>query len=149
MVVPSSMQRTWKHNKFEIRFSTEFEKVIRACADRPDTWISEEIVESYLELHRRGYGHSVEAWYEDELAGGLYGVSVGGAFFGESMFYRVRDASKITLIALVERLRDRGYVLLDTQYITPHLTHFGAIEISAVNYKRILEKAVQKEVGFL
>ena len=120
---------------FRIEIDRAFESVMRACAeaerdpDDPGSWISDEIVRSYCALHERGLAHSVEAWRGDRLVGGLYGVSLGGAFFGESMFHRETDASKVALVALVERLRGRGYLLLDTQWVTEHLEQFGAIEI--------------------
>src|SRR5205814_7574513 len=109
---------------------TRFSEVIEACAKREDTWINPEIMESYNQLHRLGYAHSVEAWREGKLTGGLSGIAVGGAFFGESMFHRERDASKIALVALVHRLRARRFALLDTQWLTPHLQQFGGIELS-------------------
>ena len=102
---------------------------MRACGQRDETWINDEIVASYVNLHRLGHAHSVEVWLDEKLAGGLYGVSLGGAFFGESMFHEVTDASKVALFALVERLRERGFTLLDTQWLTPHLVTFGAVEI--------------------
>jgi leucyl/phenylalanyl-tRNA---protein transferase len=141
--VPHALKRGWRKKIFEIRIDTCFNEVIRACAGRNDTWINEAIIESYKQLHEMGYAHSVEAWREDRLAGGLYGVAIGGAFFGESMFHRVTDASKIALIALVERLRAAKFALLDTQWLTPHLQQFGAIEISRDHYLRMLERAVE------
>jgi leucyl/phenylalanyl-tRNA--protein transferase len=123
---------------------------MRACmtARRDGSWISEELVAAYLELHRMGFAHSVEAWQGGELAGGLYGVSLGGAFFGESMFHRQRDASKVALVYLVRRLRDRGYELLDAQAATSHLRQFGCIEISADEYLRRLKRALERECEF-
>jgi len=112
-------------------------------AKREDTWINIEIIESYTRLHDLGCAHSVEAWKEGTLAGGLYGVSVGGAFFGESMFHRVTDASKIALVALVEHLRAQKFALLDTQWLTPHLQQFGGLEISREHYLRLLRRAVE------
>ena len=116
--------------------------------DDPGTWITTEIIESYGALHARGLAHSVEVWRDGRLAGGLYGVSLGGAFFGESMFHRETDASKIALIALVERLRARGYLLLDTQWTTPHLEQFGATEIPRRDYLRRLEAALRLTCHF-
>ena len=113
--------------------------------DRPTTWINPLILTLYKELHRMGYTHSVEAWEGDELVGGLYGVSLGSAFFGESMFSRRRDASKICLVHLVERLRERGFTLLDTQFTTEHLKTFGAIDISRKDYEKLLEMAMQSD----
>ena len=132
--VPHGLKRTLKKNVFEIRLNTSFESVIRQCATRPETWINEEVVESYLNLHRLGHAHSVEAWLDGRLAGGLYGVSIGGAFFGESMFHVATDASKVALHALVMRLRACGYSLLDTQWTTPHLQNFGVLEIPRKDY---------------
>jgi len=135
--------------KYEVRLNTAFGEVIRACADRPEgTWISDEIIEAYTRLHELGLAHSVEAWRDGELAGGLYGVAIGGAFFGESMFHRRTDASKVALVALVERMKARGMVLLDTQFITPHLASLGAIEIPRRTYLARLREAVRMPVAF-
>jgi len=147
--VPHGLKRVLGRGKFEVRIDQAFETVMRACAGRKETWITEEIVESYCELHRRGFAHSVEAWHEDRLAGGLYGVAIGGAFFGESMFHRETDASKVALHGLVQRLRERGYTLLDTQWITPHLRQFGAVEISRRRYLRRLADAATRECSFV
>jgi leucyl/phenylalanyl-tRNA---protein transferase len=141
--VPHALRRALRKQRFEIKIDNRFSEVIEACARREDTWINREIIESYARLHELGYAHSVEAWREDELAGGLYGVAVGGAFFGESMFHRVTDASKIALAALVQHLRSRKFVLLDTQWLTPHLRQFGGIEISRNHYLRLLRSAVE------
>jgi leucyl/phenylalanyl-tRNA--protein transferase len=116
--------------------------------DEDGNWIDDEIVESYCALHARGFAHSVETWQEGTLVGGLYGVAIQGAFFGESMFHRVTDASKIALIALVERLRGRGYALLDTQWVTEHLAQFGAVEIPRRRYLRLLEEALRVDASF-
>lgn len=147
--IPHGLRRTLKKGAFQIRMNTAFEEVIRACGGRAETWISEEIVESYVNLHRLGFAHSVEAWLDDELAGGLYGVSVHGAFFGESMFHRVTDASKVALVGLVDRLNERGFRLLDTQYITGHLTTFGAVQISRAKYIRLLKQALALDCKFV
>src|SRR6266403_3681592 len=140
---PHSLRRVLRKNFFEVKIDNAFSDVINACAKREDTWINREIIESYTRLHELGHGHSVEAWRGGKLAGGLYGVAVGGAFFGESMFHRVTDASKIALVALVERLRARKFLLLDTQWVTPHLEQFGAIEISRDDYLKLLRRAVE------
>ena len=140
--VPHALRRLVRKKPFEIRIDSAFSEVIQRCAERNDTWINREIIESYTRLHEIGHAHSVEAWKEEKLAGGLYGVAVGGAFFGESMFHRVTDASKIALVALVERLRTRKFVLLDTQWLTPHLEQFGGIQISRSHYLRLLRRAV-------
>ena len=125
---------------------------MRGCAEssdkRPNTWINDEILELYAGLFERGAAHSVECWHEGELVGGLYGVSLGAAFFGESMFSRVTDASKVALVHLVARLRLGGYRLLDTQFLTPHLAQFGAIEISRARYHRLLAEALNYRAGF-
>ena len=141
--VPHALSRAARKKIFEIKIDNRFGEVIRGCAKRSDTWINREIIESYDRLHELGYAHSVEAWSKGKLAGGLYGVAIGGAFFGESMFHRVRDASKIALVALVEHLRARKFTLLDTQWLTPHLKQFGAIEISREHYLRLLRRAVE------
>ena len=146
--LPHGLARALKKNRFEIRCNTAFEAVMRACAEREETWIDEEIVRSYVELHRLGFAHSVEAWHGDALAGGLYGVALGGAFFGESMFHRETDASKVALHALVERLREREFALLDLQWVTPHLAAFGAIEIPRREYLRRLRTALALDRAF-
>lgn len=146
--VPHTLERVVRKGSFEIRFDTSFAKVIKECARRPETWINTEIIESYERLHQLGHAHSVEAWQKGKLAGGLYGVTVGGAFFGESMFHHVRDASKIALLALVDRLRERRFTLLDTQWLTPHLQKFGAIEISRTKYLQLLNAAVNLKRTF-
>jgi leucyl/phenylalanyl-tRNA---protein transferase len=147
--VPHALRRVLRKEVFEIKIDNRFSEVIRACAKREDTWINREIIESYLRLHELGHAHSVETWAGGKLAGGLYGVAIGGAFFGESMFHRVTDASKIALVALVERLRARKLVLLDTQWLTPHLQQFGGIEISRNHYLRLLRSAVELPRKFL
>lgn len=140
--IPHGLRRTLRKELFEIRIDAGFEEVMRRCGQRDETWISEEIVESYVNLHRLGHAHSVEAWFEGRLAGGLYGVSIGGAFFGESMFHEVTDASKVALHALVMRMRERGFSLLDTQWLTPHLRTMGAIEIPRAEYQRRLADCI-------
>jgi len=147
--VPRSLRQTIKKEIFETKIDSAFEETIRACADRTETWISEEIIQSYLELHRLGFAHSVEAWRGGELAGGLYGVALNGAFFGESMFSREPDASKIALVALVDRLREKGFVLLDTQFVTEHLSRYSAVEIARSEYLDRLEKALVLDVSFV
>jgi leucyl/phenylalanyl-tRNA--protein transferase len=147
--IPHGLKRVLNRGAFEVRISERFEEVMRACAERNETWITEEIIESYCELHRHGMAHSVEAWHEGKLAGGLYGVAVGGAFFGESMFHWETDASKVALHALVERLREREFTLLDTQWITPHLRQFGAIEIPRRQYLHRLAEATKLPRSFI
>jgi leucyl/phenylalanyl-tRNA--protein transferase len=146
--VPSRLQRVIRQGKFEIAIDRAFPEVLSACAQRGETWITDEIMGTYLELHRLGFAHSVETWREGALAGGLYGVALGGAFFGESMFHRVTDASKVALHGLVERLRARGYTLLDTQWVTPHLRQFGAIEIPRARYLRLLQRSLARSCTF-
>lgn len=140
--VPHGLKRERRAQGIEIRINTRFIEVMRGCAARADTWINDEIIESYGRLHELGAAHSVEAWSANELVGGLYGVTIGGAFFGESMFHRTSGASKIALWALVERLRERRFTLLDTQWLTPHLEQFGAREIPRSLYLHLLNQAV-------
>lgn len=146
--ISRSLKQVIKKRIFEIRINVEFENVIEACADRKETWISQEIIKSYVNLHKLGYAHSVETWYKDKLVGGLYGVALGSAFFGESMFSRMKNASKVALVALVDILRKNNFILLDTQYITPHLKRFGAIEIDREEYLKILNDAIKKQNKF-
>ena len=146
--VPHGLERVIRKRLFEIRINTSFTEVMRRCARRAETWINEEIIASYTRLHELGCAHSVETWRDGQLAGGLYGVSAGGAFFGESMFHEVTDASKVALHALVERLRARRFILLDTQWRTPHLQRFGAIDISRRQYMYLLTRAVALSRSF-
>lgn len=148
--VPHRLARTVRKGVFTIRTDTAFTDVMRACAapapGRESTWISEEMIEAYTALHQMGLAHSVEAWREGRLVGGLYGVAIRGLFAGESMFSRERDASKVALVHLVERLRRGGYVLLDSQFLgSPHLLQFGLIEIPRRTYKHLLARALQVE----
>ena len=148
---PRRLARTMRQERFEIRVDTSFRAVITACADRRDSdgnWIDDEIIESYCGLHDLGMAHSVETWQDGTLVGGLYGVSLKGAFFGESMFHRARDASKVALAALVDRLRAGGFVLLDTQWVTDHLVQFGAVEIPRRRYLRLLDQALRVDATF-
>jgi len=144
--VSKSLEKAIRKKPFDIRFDTAFEEVIGMCAepatDRPSTWINSTIRKLYTELHRMGHAHSVEAWDGDELVGGLYGVSLGAAFFGESMFSRRTNASKICLVHLVERLKQKGFILLDTQFTTEHLKTFGAIDVPKDGYIKLLRDAV-------
>ena len=152
--VPSRLGRVIRAGTFQIELNRAFDAVIRACAETdrrdgdPGTWIDREIIDSYVELHRLGFAHSVEAWQNGRLVGGLYGVALGGAFFGESMFHSKTDASKVALAALVEHLRARGFQLLDIQWVTPHLEQFGAVEIPRPTYLEMLEEAIALEVSF-
>ncbi len=152
--VPRRLARVLRSGAFRIEIDCDFAAVIQACADaerdpdEPGTWISDEIIESYCALHDAGLAHSVEAWQGTTLAGGLYGVAMGGAFFGESMFHRATDASKIALAGLVAHMRDRGFRLLDIQWVTDHLEQFGAIEVPRRSYLRLLEDALALSVEF-
>ncbi|MEX4010158.1 leucyl/phenylalanyl-tRNA--protein transferase [Neoaquamicrobium sediminum] len=149
---PRSLVKTARRGDFDMRFDTDFEGVIEGCAEaregRMSTWINQPIREAYAELFARGNCHTVEAWREGRLVGGLYGVTLGRAFFGESMFSRETDASKICLMHLVERLRERGFVLLDTQFTTEHLKRFGAIDVPRAKYETLLEDALAGEARF-
>lgn len=140
--VPKTLAKTVRQGKFEIRINGDFEAVMRGCAGRDETWISDGLVEAYTALHRKGLAHSVEAWRGGELVGGLYGVALGGAFMGESMFSRAADASKVCLVHLVDRMMARGFVLLDSQYPTEHLARFGQTVIPKAEYMRQLERAL-------
>lgn len=150
--VPRSLAQFMRSTSFpfEVRINHDFESTMRQCMNtRPDaTWISEELIQAYVRLHEMGFAHSVETWRDGRLAGGLYGVSIGGAFFGESMFHHDRDASKVALVKLVERLRERSFELLDTQASTPHLERFGCIEVPAAQYARMLREAMEKDCVF-
>jgi len=150
--VPRRLARTIRGQPFDIRFDTAFGDVVTSCATsapgREGTWINDHIKELYEELFRRGDAHSIECWRDDRLVGGLYGVSLGAAFFGESMFSAARDASKVALVYLAARLIAGGYMLLDTQFITDHLRQFGAVEISREAYRAQLAKAVATSADF-
>jgi leucyl/phenylalanyl-tRNA--protein transferase len=150
--VPHSVRKTARRGKFEIRVDTAFRQVIEGCAEsglrRPDSWINDEILRLYTALHDTGHAHSVEAWRNDRLVGGLYGVAIGAAFFGESMFSRETDASKIALLHLVARLKRAGFELLDTQFVTKHLARFGVIEIPRQRYQELLQRAISRTADF-
>ena len=147
--VPRTLRQVYRQKRYTLTVNREFRGVIDGCADRAEgTWISTEIRDAYCTLHELGFAHSVEAWRADELVGGLYGVAIGGAFFGESMFHRATDASKVALVYLVRRLRQRGFVLLDTQFITDHLKRFGCVEISGDEYMQRLGQALMIEARF-
>lgn len=148
--VSRRLHRSIRHGKFEIRVDTQFQKVMELCAEprttQDKTWISPELIRLYTILHYYGYAHSVETWQDGKLVGGVYGVNVGGLFAGESMFSRVRDASKVALVALVDRLKAKGFRLFDVQFTTEHLKRFGAVEISREDYKELLDHALQQPV---
>ncbi|MFM7182261.1 MAG: leucyl/phenylalanyl-tRNA--protein transferase [Verrucomicrobiales bacterium] len=141
--IPKGLRRALKKHPFEIRYDTAFAEVLLGCADRASTWIDPVIFSSYNRLHELGFAHSVEAWHNGRLVGGLYGVALRGLFCGESMFSRETDASKICLVHLVERLRRGGFVLLDTQWTTPHLRTFGAIDVPRDSYLDLLQEALE------
>jgi leucyl/phenylalanyl-tRNA---protein transferase len=141
--VSRSLRATLRKDVYEVRMDTDFELVMRRCAEREDTWINESFISAYTQLHYMGLAHSVEAWKDGELVGGLYGVALGGAFMGESMFSLATDASKVCLVALVVHLKKRGYVLHDVQFWTPHLATLGVTEIPRKVYERRLKKALQ------
>lgn len=146
--VPHGLKRALRKAGFELRVDTAFEQVIDGCADRDETWIDDSIRQAFVGLHRLGWAHSVETWLDGELVGGLYGLAIRGGFFGESMFSRVSGASGAALVGLVERLRRRGYQLLDTQWTTPHLKRFGAEDIPRATYLELLNEALKLHCRF-
>ena len=146
--IPHGSRKVLRDPAWKVTVNAAFEEVVLGCAERDETWIDETIFGSYAELHHLGHAHSIEVWRDGELAGGLYGVAIGAAFCGESMFSRVPGASKVALANLVERLRGRGFVLLDTQWVTPHLEKFGACEIPRSEYLEKLAKAVEMKTSF-
>jgi len=147
--VPKRFERYLKQHPFEVRWNTAFGDVIRGCADRESTWITDVIMDTYEELHRIGFAHCVEVWRDGKLRGGVYGVSIGGAFFGESMFSREPQASKVALTCLQRRLHERGYLLHDTQWTTPHLAMFGGHEIPCAQYLELLQRAISRKATFM
>lgn len=151
--VPKNLAKLYRQEPFKIRINTAFQAVITACAEpraeRPDTWINDDIIGLYCDMHAHGHAHSVECWQDGTLVGGLYGVQIGGAFFGESMFSRTSNASKIALVALAERLNAQGFELLDAQYHNPHLEQFGLLEIPHAEYMERLETAMAKPCRFV
>jgi leucyl/phenylalanyl-tRNA---protein transferase len=150
--VAQRLRRTCKSGRFTLTLDRDFSGVIRGCATAGDrkgnTWLTKKMIAAYIRLHRLGHAHSVEAWQDEKLAGGTYGVAIGGLFAAETMFYRVRDASKVALVHLVEHLKQRGYTLLDIQQLTPHTARFGAIEIPRGEYLTRLAEAINKPVSF-
>lgn len=151
--IPRSLRKTVRQGRFQVRCDTDFRSVIKACArptpKRKDTWINNAIADLFTDLFEMGYAHSIESWEGPDLVGGLYGVAIGGVFFGESMFSRTDDASKVAFVDLVARLEKSGFLLLDTQFTNAHLLRFGAIEIPRERYKRLLQKALAKNCQFL
>lgn len=150
--IPRSLKKEVRRGTFDITYNQVFNSVVKLCAapapGREETWINEPIRLLYSELHEIGHAHSVEAWYNDQLVGGLYGVSLGRAFFGESMFSRRTNASKVALVHLIERLKERGFVLLDTQFTNDHLTQFGTVEVPREEYEKMLEVALVGTADF-
>lgn len=146
--ISRSLAKRIRTAPYQITFDVAFTDVMRCCAERPETWINDTIMSLYTTLFRSGFAHSVEVWDDDTLVGGVYGVAIGAAFFGESMFSKRTDTSKIALAYLVDRLRESGYQLFDTQFITPHLASLGAIEIPRSEYQRLLDQALQGSARF-
>jgi len=150
--ISHSLGKTLRKNIFRVEINSDFPRVMEMCraptTQRDDSWINPQIIEIYVTLHRMGFAHSVECWQGDELVGGLYGVCMKGAFFGESMFSRVSDASKVALAHLVARMKVGGYSLLDTQFLTPHLASLGAVEINKADYQKLLDAALLHEGDF-
>ena len=143
-----SLRRAMRQTTFDVRTDTAFDAVVEGCADRIDTWINTEIRNLYSALHKRNQAHSLEIWEGDALVGGIYGVTLGAAFFGESMFSRRTNASKIALACLVDRLLEGGFLLFDTQFLTDHLASLGAIEVSRTTYHKALDEALAKPASF-
>lgn len=146
--IPRSAKKTIEEENFEIKYDTDFEGVLAGCADRESTWISDELIDAYRRLKKRGHIHTVESWKDGKLVGGLYGVTFRGAFFGESMFSKVSQASKAALVALLKHLKEKEFVLLDVQFMTEHLKMFGAVEIFFEEYTKLLHKAYAKMCEF-
>jgi len=146
---PRSLQRVLNQERFTVAVNRDFEAVIEGCADRETTWISAELKGIYRSLHAAGWAHSFETWQGDELAGGILGLVIGGAFIGESMFFRIPDGSKVAMVKLVERLRDRHFVLFDAQMMNPHLERFGAYVIGTRAYTTLLEKALTQQCSLV
>jgi leucyl/phenylalanyl-tRNA--protein transferase len=146
---PKSLQRVLNQNRFEVKIDTAFEEVVAGCADRETTWISKELRSLYGNLHKAGWAHSFETWQDDQLAGGILGISIRGVFIGESMFFKIPDSSKVAMVKLVEHLRSRGYDLFDVQLLNPHLERFGAFEIDDDSYQSLLKQALTKSCSFI
>lgn len=147
---PKSLRRVINQNKFNVAINRDFQSVVDGCADRDTTWISPDLKEIYQELHQSGWAHSFETWEGDELAGGILGIAIGGAFIGESMFYRIPDGSKVAMVKLVERLREKRFIIFDAQMMNPHLERFGAYGIRDLEYQDLLTKAVaMTELSFV
>lgn len=145
---PKSLSKKLRHGEFQFTVNEEFHQVIVSCSLREDTWINDSIIDIYAELHDEGIAHSVETWHDGQLVGGLYGIALGGAFFGESMFNTISDAAKAAFYFLVQRLRERNFILLDSQYLNPFTAQLGAIEINRNKYMKILHKAINLPISF-
>jgi leucyl/phenylalanyl-tRNA---protein transferase len=145
---PRSLQRVLNQNRFEVAINRDFAAVVAGCRDREETWISDELAEVYGALYEAGYAHSFETWQGDQLAGGILGVVIRGAFIGESMFFRIPDGSKVAMVKLVEHLRDRQFTLFDAQLMNPHLERFGAHTIDSLGYEQLLSQAMQQHCQF-
>lgn len=146
--IPKSVKKFMSKENFEFRFNTDFLSVVKGCADRESTWISEELIEAYQRLFKRGHIQTVETWHDGVLVGGLYGITFRGAFFGESMFSKISQASKSAFVKLLFHLKEKGFVLLDVQYMTEHLKMFGAIEITFEEYEKLLEQSYERACIF-
>lgn len=146
--VPRRLARTLRSGRFRTTRDQAFPEVMRGCAEGRPVWITERLVEAYTRLHELGHAHSLEVWQDERLAGGIYGVQLGAAFMGESMFHRVRDASKVALVRLVERLREQGFEFLEVQYLTGHLARLGAVDIPLAEYLAWLHRAARRDVRF-
>ena len=146
---PKSLRRAINQNWFQVAINQDFGEVCAGCADRESTWISPELQEVYWQLYEAGWAYSFETWQGDQLAGGILGIVIGGAFIGESMFYRIREGSKVALVKLVSHLRERGFLVFDAQLQNSHLSRFGAYEVSEKAYKNLLQTAVKKDCQFL
>ncbi|MBD0268477.1 MAG: leucyl/phenylalanyl-tRNA--protein transferase [Cyanobacteria bacterium Co-bin8] len=146
---PKSLRRAINQNRFKVAVDQAFLEVVSGCADRETTWLSDELKEIYWELHQAGWAHSFETWQDNELAGGILGLTIGGAFIGESMFYRISEGSKVAMVKLVEHLRERRFVLFDAQMMNPHLERFGAQVLSEGEYKDLLKLALKRKSSFV
>jgi leucyl/phenylalanyl-tRNA---protein transferase len=140
---PTSLRRVLNQHRFSVAIDRDFRAVVEGCADRDETWISEELKEIYWQLHLAGWAHSFETWQGDELAGGILGIAIAGAFIGESMFYRIPEGSKVAMVKLVEHLRSRRFILFDAQMMNPHLARFGAVSVDDRDYQQILKQALK------
>jgi len=145
---PKSLQRVLNQERFSVAIDRDFKAVCEGCADRDSTWISDELMDIYLALHQAGWAHSFETWQGDKLAGGILGITIRGAFIGESMFYRITEGSKVAMVKLVEHLRQKQYVVFDAQMQNPHLERFGSVIISAGEYKKMLNQAMMRDCYF-